>query len=214
MAIVEDLSTETPRAAQLLGKDLVLWRDGQGSWQAHEDVCPHRCSMGPAVFVCALHGIARGQRCPQVQVQHWAGSAHRHRQHRVSSACRLSLGLAALVGTAVLKGTTQKWQRCLAAGCGQLQTKIPRAVSTSTFVTWAIASYTGNHAACLSGSVSVNSLIGCVPVVHLWLACVLCLQACPPLRGQNRAIRRHPSVHVSWWAPSTDCCISFSVCID
>ena len=51
MAIVEDLSTVKPMAAQLLGKDLVLWRDGQGSWQAHEDVCPHRCSVVAAVFV-------------------------------------------------------------------------------------------------------------------------------------------------------------------
>ena len=60
MAIVEDLSTTRPTAAQLLGKDLVLWRDGQGSWQAHEDVCPHRCSMGAAESVCALAGCSRG----------------------------------------------------------------------------------------------------------------------------------------------------------
>ena len=80
MAIVEDLSTAKPTAAQLLGKDLVLWRDGQGSWQAHEDVCPHRCSVGVAMFGHA----ARGQQWSQVQ--YWASIAHRYRQHRGGSA--------------------------------------------------------------------------------------------------------------------------------
>ena len=132
MAIVEDLSTAKPTAAQLLGKDLVLWRDGQGSWQAHEDVCPHRCSRGAAVFVCVPESMARGQLCSQVQVQCWASSAHRCRQLGVGSACRHSMGLAALIDMAVLSGTAQEWQRCLAAHWGRLQADILGLVSTLT----------------------------------------------------------------------------------
>ena len=56
------------------------------------------CSWG------ALERIARGQLCSQVQVHHWACSAHRYRQHRVGSAA---------------------WQRCLGADWGRLQTSVP-----------------------------------------------------------------------------------------
>lgn len=31
-----------PHAIELLGKQLVLWRDGEGSWRCMEDLCPHR----------------------------------------------------------------------------------------------------------------------------------------------------------------------------
>ncbi|CAM9198298.1 unnamed protein product, partial [Sphacelaria rigidula] len=48
---------------QLLGKNLVLWRDGQGEWACFEDRCPHRAaplSEGrveeDGSLLCAYHG--------------------------------------------------------------------------------------------------------------------------------------------------------------
>jgi len=42
--VLESIDPERPHALQLLGKQLVLWRDGQGKWQCMEDACPHRCA--------------------------------------------------------------------------------------------------------------------------------------------------------------------------
>jgi len=39
---VADLDPARPTAAQLLGRRLVLWRDGGGAWRAMADQCPHR----------------------------------------------------------------------------------------------------------------------------------------------------------------------------
>ncbi|MGD1805489.1 Rieske 2Fe-2S domain-containing protein [Dapis sp. BLCC M126] len=42
VAVVEFLDTSRPHKIQLLGKELVLWRDGSGKWACFEDFCPHR----------------------------------------------------------------------------------------------------------------------------------------------------------------------------
>jgi hypothetical protein len=39
-----------PHAVELLGKQLVLWRDGQGKWQCMEDACPHRWEVINRVY--------------------------------------------------------------------------------------------------------------------------------------------------------------------
>lgn len=31
-----------PHAVELLGRQLVLWKDGSGAWRAMDDACPHR----------------------------------------------------------------------------------------------------------------------------------------------------------------------------
>lgn len=41
--VIDSADPSRPHAVRLLGKQLVLWRDGQGSWRCHEDACPHRC---------------------------------------------------------------------------------------------------------------------------------------------------------------------------
>lgn len=35
-----------PHAIELLGMQLVLWRDAAGQWHCMEDACPHRCVEG------------------------------------------------------------------------------------------------------------------------------------------------------------------------
>eukprot|EP01023_Acetabularia_acetabulum_P045562 TRINITY_DN4626_c0_g1_i1.p1 TRINITY_DN4626_c0_g1~~TRINITY_DN4626_c0_g1_i1.p1 ORF type:complete len:530 (-),score=73.31 TRINITY_DN4626_c0_g1_i1:1081-2670(-) len=40
--VLVHLDGSRPTAVQLLGKDLVLWRDGEGKWACFEDACPHR----------------------------------------------------------------------------------------------------------------------------------------------------------------------------
>jgi phenylpropionate dioxygenase-like ring-hydroxylating dioxygenase large terminal subunit len=39
---VENLDPKVPHPVELLGKRLVLWRDGAGEWRCFEDKCPHR----------------------------------------------------------------------------------------------------------------------------------------------------------------------------
>lgn len=42
VALIEDLDPAVPTPFTLLGEDMVLWRDNQGLWRAHKDLCPHR----------------------------------------------------------------------------------------------------------------------------------------------------------------------------
>jgi phenylpropionate dioxygenase-like ring-hydroxylating dioxygenase large terminal subunit len=42
VAVVDFLDPTHPHAIQLLGKELVLWRDGSSQWRCFEDFCPHR----------------------------------------------------------------------------------------------------------------------------------------------------------------------------
>ncbi|KAI8471131.1 MAG: hypothetical protein J3K34DRAFT_239010 [Monoraphidium minutum] len=52
-----------PHALELLGRKLVLWRDGGGAWRCHEDACPHRLAplsegrlSGDGQLECSYHG--------------------------------------------------------------------------------------------------------------------------------------------------------------
>ncbi|MBV8884491.1 MAG: Rieske 2Fe-2S domain-containing protein [Chroococcidiopsidaceae cyanobacterium CP_BM_RX_35] len=63
VAVVDFLDPSRPQAMQLLGKDLVLWRDGVGKWRCFEDFCPHRLAPlsegrveSDGTLLCAYHG--------------------------------------------------------------------------------------------------------------------------------------------------------------
>ncbi|KIY99872.1 Rieske (2Fe-2S) domain protein [Monoraphidium neglectum] len=51
-----------PHAIELLGKKLVLWRDGGGAWRCHQDACPHRLAplsegrVEGGQLECSYHG--------------------------------------------------------------------------------------------------------------------------------------------------------------
>jgi phenylpropionate dioxygenase-like ring-hydroxylating dioxygenase large terminal subunit len=62
VAVTEFLDPTQPHGMQLLGKGIVLWRDGTGKWQCFEDACPHRLvplSEGrvekDGTLLCAYH---------------------------------------------------------------------------------------------------------------------------------------------------------------
>ena len=62
VAVVEFLDPSRPHAMQLLGKDIVLWRDGSGKWRCFEDFCPHRLAPlsegrveADGTLLCAYH---------------------------------------------------------------------------------------------------------------------------------------------------------------
>ncbi|HAC63895.1 MAG TPA: (2Fe-2S)-binding protein, partial [Cyanothece sp. UBA12306] len=62
MAVVEFLDPSRPHPIQLLGKELVLWRDRHKQWRCFEDRCPHRLvplSEGrverDGTLLCAYH---------------------------------------------------------------------------------------------------------------------------------------------------------------
>ena len=43
VSLVEDLDPHLPTPFQLLGRDLVIWKDrNSGQWSAFDDKCPHR----------------------------------------------------------------------------------------------------------------------------------------------------------------------------
>ncbi|GBF94954.1 hypothetical protein Rsub_07455 [Raphidocelis subcapitata] len=74
---VHDLASidpDRPNALELLGKKLVLWRDGEGKWRCNEDMCPHRLaplSEGRTVdgqLECSYHGwrFNSGGRCVRI----------------------------------------------------------------------------------------------------------------------------------------------------
>jgi phenylpropionate dioxygenase-like ring-hydroxylating dioxygenase large terminal subunit len=63
VAVIEFLDASRPHAMQLLGKDIVLWRDGSSKWRCFENFCPHRLvplSEGrvepDGTLMCAYHG--------------------------------------------------------------------------------------------------------------------------------------------------------------
>ncbi|KOP24545.1 (2Fe-2S)-binding protein [Hapalosiphon sp. MRB220] len=62
VAVIDFLDPSRPHAMQLLGKDIVLWRDASGQWRCFEDACPHRLvplSEGrveaDGTLLCAYH---------------------------------------------------------------------------------------------------------------------------------------------------------------
>lgn len=62
VAVVEFLDPSRPHGIQLLGKHLVLWRDGAGKWRCFEDFCPHRLAPlsegrveSDGTLLCAYH---------------------------------------------------------------------------------------------------------------------------------------------------------------
>jgi pheophorbide a oxygenase len=42
VSLIEDLDPSVPTPFQLLGRELVVWKDQQGEWRVFEDKCPHR----------------------------------------------------------------------------------------------------------------------------------------------------------------------------
>ncbi|MEA5623905.1 Rieske 2Fe-2S domain-containing protein [Nostoc sp. UHCC 0251] len=62
VAVVNFLDPSRPHAIQLLGKDLVLWRDSLNKWSCFEDSCPHRLAPlsegrveSDGTLLCAYH---------------------------------------------------------------------------------------------------------------------------------------------------------------
>lgn len=42
ISLIEDLDPSVPTPFQLLGRELVVWKDPQGEWRVFLDKCPHR----------------------------------------------------------------------------------------------------------------------------------------------------------------------------
>lgn len=57
VSLVEDLDPKLPTSFQLLGREIVLWKDPKsGDWVAFDDKCPHR--LAPlSVSALILYGI-------------------------------------------------------------------------------------------------------------------------------------------------------------
>ena len=62
VAVIDLLDTSKPHPTQLLGVDLVVWKDGDGKWSVFEDKCPHRLAPlsegrveDDGTLLCAYH---------------------------------------------------------------------------------------------------------------------------------------------------------------
>lgn len=62
VAVIEFLDPKRPHRIQVLGIDMVLWRDGTGKWQCFADACPHRLAPlsegrveADGTLLCAYH---------------------------------------------------------------------------------------------------------------------------------------------------------------
>jgi hypothetical protein len=60
---VESLPEDRPWGVTVLGRELVVWKDGEGQWRVFDDSCPHRkvaLSEGrkeaDGTLACAYHG--------------------------------------------------------------------------------------------------------------------------------------------------------------
>jgi nitrite reductase/ring-hydroxylating ferredoxin subunit len=112
--VAADLPADRPHAFTLFGRQLVLWRDGDGTWRCFADACPHRLaplSEGKVTggqLLCSYHGWSfegsgKCTRMPQVR-QLWG----RLRAAPPSSLrCRM-LACAAAVPAAVLQLTARR----------------------------------------------------------------------------------------------------------
>lgn len=65
VALIEDLPVSKPVPFQLLGINMVLWRDSEGRWRAFRDSCPHRLAplsegriTPEGLLQCSYHGWA------------------------------------------------------------------------------------------------------------------------------------------------------------
>ncbi|MEM9165124.1 MAG: Rieske 2Fe-2S domain-containing protein [Cyanobacteria bacterium P01_F01_bin.4] len=90
VAVIEFLDSSRPHAIQLLGKDLVLWRDGSQTWRCFEDACPHRLAPlsegrveADGTLLCAYHAWrfdGRGQ-CDRIPQAKDAETEAKHRRN-------------------------------------------------------------------------------------------------------------------------------------
>jgi phenylpropionate dioxygenase-like ring-hydroxylating dioxygenase large terminal subunit len=60
---VDSLPEDRPWGVTVLGRELVVWKDGEGQWRVFDDSCPHRkvaLSEGrkeaDGTLACAYHG--------------------------------------------------------------------------------------------------------------------------------------------------------------
>lgn len=85
-AAEEHLDPAKPHRVTLMGRELVLWRDGSGTWHAQDDACPHRLAALSEGFVdtannqivCSYHGwrfTAEG-RCVDIPQMRGDATAH------------------------------------------------------------------------------------------------------------------------------------------
>jgi phenylpropionate dioxygenase-like ring-hydroxylating dioxygenase large terminal subunit len=129
VAVVEFLDPNKPHAFQLLGKDVVLWRDGTQQWRCFVDACPHRLaplSEGrietDGTLLCAYHawrfdGNGNCAKIPQSQTPEVEA---RHRAN--PKACAISYP------TQVAQGLLWVWAEPGAKGESESQDRSPRLI--------------------------------------------------------------------------------------
>ncbi|CAK9227087.1 unnamed protein product [Sphagnum jensenii] len=63
VSLIQDLDPSAPTSFQLLGRELVVWKDRQGEWRVFVDKCPHRLAPlsegrldDSGMLQCSYHG--------------------------------------------------------------------------------------------------------------------------------------------------------------
>lgn len=105
VTVVDHLDPSYPHGLQLLGKDLVLWRDGENKWRCFDDVCPHRLvplSEGriesDGNLLCAYHAWRFNGEGKCVKIPQSKDEATEARNYDNPSACAITYPVKELQG--------------------------------------------------------------------------------------------------------------------
>jgi phenylpropionate dioxygenase-like ring-hydroxylating dioxygenase large terminal subunit len=129
VAVIEFLDPTKPHALQLLGKNVVLWRDGTQQWRCFVDACPHRLAPlsegrieADGTLLCAYHawrfdGDGNCAKIPQSQTPELEA------QHRTNSkACAIAYP------TQSAQGLLWVWAEPGAKGESESKNRSPRLI--------------------------------------------------------------------------------------
>ncbi|WP_198648453.1 Rieske 2Fe-2S domain-containing protein [Cyanothece sp. BG0011] len=105
VAVIDHLDGSYPHQIQLLGKDLVLWQDGNNKWRCFDDVCPHRLvplSEGriesDGTLLCAYHAWRFDGEGNCVKIPQSKDAATEAKNCANSKACAISYPVKELQG--------------------------------------------------------------------------------------------------------------------
>lgn len=129
VAVIEFLDPSKPHAFQLLGKNVVLWQDGQQQWHCFEDACPHRLAPlsegrieADGTLLCAYHGwrFDNQGHCTHIPQSQTAALETQHRTN--PKACAIAYP------TQSAQGLLWVWAESGADAISRSQTRSPRLI--------------------------------------------------------------------------------------
>ncbi|XP_068646004.1 pheophorbide a oxygenase, chloroplastic isoform X2 [Aristolochia californica] len=123
VSLIEDLDPRVPTPFQLLGREIVLWKDPKsGDWVAFDDKCPHRLaplSEGrideEGCLQCSYHGWSFDGKGSCVRIPQASGQGPEARAVKSSRACSTRLPTMISQGLLFVWPDENGWKKALAS---------------------------------------------------------------------------------------------------